>query len=62
MERDDLEPVRKRTNEVDQDLSMLSVDELRARIDLLKQEIARLEEDIAAKQSSRAAADSVFKL
>jgi uncharacterized small protein (DUF1192 family) len=43
------------------DLSKLSVEELEARIDLLKAEIARIEADLAAKRSSRAAADSVFK-
>lgn len=43
------------------DLSKLSVKELEERIGLLKAEIARIEADLAAKQSSRAAADSVFK-
>jgi uncharacterized small protein (DUF1192 family) len=44
------------------DLSSLSVEELEERIAALRSEIARLERDIAGKRSSRAAADSVFKL
>ena len=46
---------------VGQDLSALSVHELAERVALLKAEIARLEADMAAKQSSRSAAESVFK-
>lgn len=45
---------------VGEDLSAISVDELRERVDLLKTEIARLEAEIAAKGSSRSAADAVF--
>jgi uncharacterized small protein (DUF1192 family) len=41
---------------------MLSVEDLQTRIETLKHEIARLEADMAAKQSSRAAADAVFKI
>lgn len=46
---------------VGQDLSALSVHELQERIQLLRAEIARLEADMAAKQSSRSAAESVFR-
>ena len=44
-----------------EDLSLLSLDELRERIALYQEEIGRLERDIAAKQSSRASADAFFK-
>jgi uncharacterized small protein (DUF1192 family) len=42
------------------DLSTLSLDELAARITMLKEEIARVETAIAAKRQSAAAADKVF--
>ncbi len=58
---DEDRPARKTAHEIGQDLSLLSVDELRARIELLKGEIARLEAEAAAKGASRAAADSFFK-
>lgn len=61
MDPEDIEPKTKRVHEIGENLSMLSVEELQVRIEALKNEIARLEADIAAKQSSRAAADSVFK-
>lgn len=49
-------------HEIGIDLTTLSVAELRERIDLLKAEIARLETSISSKMSSKAAAESVFKL
>lgn len=45
-----------------EDLSKLSVEELRERVELFEREIERLKQAISAKQSSREAADSVFKL
>ena len=45
-----------------EDLATLSVEELTHRIAVFEQEIARLKAEIEAKQSSREAADSVFKL
>ena len=42
-------------------LDTLSVDELRARIALLRDEIARLDAAVAAKQAVRGAAEAVFK-
>ena len=47
---------------VGEDLSRLSVDEIRERINLLQSEIGRLEADMANKVSSKSAADAVFKL
>lgn len=44
-----------------EDLSAKSEHELLARIDALEQEIARCREAIAARQSTRAAADLVFR-
>jgi uncharacterized small protein (DUF1192 family) len=58
---DDDRPAKKMPHEIGQDLSMLSVDDLAARIDLLRQEISRLEADIEKKQAGRSAADSLFR-
>ena len=52
---------KKITHELGQDLTLLSVDELQERIGLLREEIARLEADIARKRASRSAADVFFK-
>ncbi|MCD2174143.1 DUF1192 domain-containing protein [Rhizobium sp. C4] len=58
---DEERPVRKTVHDIGQDLSLLSVDELKIRIELLKSEISRLEAEAVAKGASRAAADSLFK-
>ncbi|MBW9091256.1 DUF1192 domain-containing protein [Rhizobium wenxiniae] len=58
---DDDRPVKKLAHEIGSDLSMLSVGDLDARIDLLKEEIARLEADKQKKQAGRMAADNFFK-
>jgi uncharacterized small protein (DUF1192 family) len=58
---DDDRPKKKITHELGQDLALLSVAELQERIELLKEEIARLEASIASKQSSRNVADQFFK-
>ncbi len=42
-------------------LDMLGIEELNAYIDELKTEIARVEADIARKQSHRSAADAFFR-
>ena len=44
-----------------EDLSLMSVEELRWRIQALKAEIARIESELEAKTSSRSVAESVFK-
>lgn len=54
-------PKKKITHEMGQDLSLLSVDELSERIGLLKEEIARLEAEMARKHASKSAADTFFK-
>ncbi len=54
-------PKKKVSHEIGQDLTLLSVAELQDRIALMREEIGRLEADIAKKQASRSAADSFFK-
>jgi uncharacterized small protein (DUF1192 family) len=58
---DDDRPKKKIVHEIGQELALLSVAELTDRIGLMKEEIARLEADIAKKQTSRSAADQFFK-
>jgi uncharacterized small protein (DUF1192 family) len=62
MDTDDIAPPPKRkTYELGQDLSKHSVGDLKALIETLKEEIARVERTLNAKQSSKSAAESVFK-
>ena len=58
---DDDRPKKKIAHEIGQDLSLLSVEELAARVQLLNEEISRLEADIVQKRAKRAAADQFFK-
>jgi uncharacterized small protein (DUF1192 family) len=58
---DDDRPKKKVSHEIGQDLSLLSVEELAARVLLLQDEIKRLEADMARKQATRSAADQFFK-
>jgi uncharacterized small protein (DUF1192 family) len=58
---DDDRPKKKIAHEIGQDLSLLSVEELKVRIVLMQDEIKRLEADIAQKNAKRAAADQFFK-
>lgn len=58
---DDDRPKKKVVHEIGQDLSLLSVEELAARVQLMRDEIARLETDMAGKRASRSAADQFFK-
>jgi uncharacterized small protein (DUF1192 family) len=58
---DDAPPKKKLIHEIGQELALLSVGEIAERIELLQQEIARLEEAKANKQASLSAADQFFK-
>jgi uncharacterized small protein (DUF1192 family) len=60
MDEDD-RPKKKVAHEIGQDLTLLSVEELAARVALLNEEIARLEADMTKKRATRAAADQFFK-
>lgn len=58
---DDDRPKKKIAHEIGQDLSLLSVEELQARVQLMREEIERLEANVAKKRDKRAAADQFFK-
>ncbi len=58
---EDDRPVKKIAHEIGSDLSLLSVDELTARIDLLRAEIERLEAEKLKKGASRSAAENLFR-
>ena len=49
-------------HEVGQDLSMLSIEEINERIEMLEREIGRLKEVCTKKEASRAAASAFFKI
>jgi uncharacterized small protein (DUF1192 family) len=59
---DDDRPKKKLAHELGQDLSLLSIGDLEERIGVLEGEIVRLKEAVAARQKTRSAADSVFRL
>lgn len=54
-------PRKKIAHEIGQDLSLLSIEELNERIQLLSDEIERLRVASTSKQASRSAADKFFK-
>jgi len=54
-------PRRKLAHEIGENLEFLSAEELRARADVLREEIARLEAAAKAREDSRRAADAFFK-
>jgi uncharacterized small protein (DUF1192 family) len=58
---EDDKPKKKVSHEIGQDLTLLSVEELGARVQLLRDEISRLEADMTRKRASRTAADQFFK-
>ncbi|HEX5777411.1 MAG TPA: DUF1192 domain-containing protein [Xanthobacteraceae bacterium] len=60
MEEEALRP-KKKAHELGEDLSLLSVGELRERVEALQAEIARLEAAINSKEASKTAADTFFK-
>ena len=50
-----------RVHEVGQDLGLLSVSELRERIEQLRAEIVRLEAELEAKGATKTAAEALFR-
>ena len=58
---DDDRRLPKKSHMIGEDLTTLSEHELEERIALLEAEAGRIRETLAAKRSSRAAADSFFK-
>ncbi len=58
---DDDRPKKKIVHEIGQDLTLLSAAELTERIAILKDEVARLEADMARKRAMKSAADNFFK-
>jgi len=60
MDTDDLEPPEKPQERLD--LEEMSIEALGERVAELEVEIAKIREVIAAKESARDAADSVFKI
>jgi uncharacterized small protein (DUF1192 family) len=58
---DDDRPKKKLVHEIGQDLTLISVNEVAERVTLLKDEISRLEADMAKKRASRSVADQFFK-
>ena len=61
MDLEDLEPKKPKAHQLGADLSKLSVGDLKALAEILRAEVARVEQAMAAKQSSLSAAESVFK-
>ena len=58
----DEEPRKKRQpHEIGQDLALLSVGELSERITMLREEIARLEAELKTKDSTKSAAEALFR-
>ena len=58
----DEEAVKKpKGHEVGMPIDTMSIEELNERIEMLRQEIVRLEAGIAARKQTKAAADSLFK-
>ena len=58
---DDDRPIRRPAPSAGDDLSLLSIEEIEARIALFRAEIERLEAELERKRRSLAAADAVFR-
>jgi len=54
-------PKKKKPFEIGQDLSLFSAGELQETVNVLRQEIARIEAEMASKSASRDAAEAFFK-
>jgi uncharacterized small protein (DUF1192 family) len=54
-------PKKKILHEIGQDISLLSVFELKERVEMMKAEIIRLEAAAVAKDAAKNAADSFFR-
>jgi uncharacterized small protein (DUF1192 family) len=65
MDTDDLEPRQRRSEALKalarEDLELLGVEELQARITSLEAEIMRIQAQLEKKQGSRSAAEALFK-
>ncbi|XSG83419.1 MAG: DUF1192 domain-containing protein [Methyloligella sp. ZOD6] len=61
MDWNELEPKKPDVHSLGADLSKLSIGELEALAQSLREEIARVESAMAAKQASKDAAESAFK-
>lgn len=61
MDIEELEPRKRKTFEIGEDLSARSVEELKELAQSLREEIDRIEKALESKQSSRQAADAFFK-
>jgi uncharacterized small protein (DUF1192 family) len=61
MRDDENLPKKKIVHEIGQDLSLLSVFELKERIEILNAEITRLEAAAKSKSAAKGAADAFFK-
>ncbi|MEQ8295089.1 MAG: DUF1192 domain-containing protein [Nitratireductor sp.] len=57
----DDEPKKARPHEIGQDVSLLSEHELAERVEMLRAEIARLEAEMAARGTTKAAAEALFR-
>jgi uncharacterized small protein (DUF1192 family) len=58
---DDEKPKKRVAHEIGQDLTLLSTAELAERVVLLKEEIGRIEADMARKHAVKSAAATLFK-
>ena len=61
MDMEELEPRKKKVFEIGSDLSNHSIEELKELAETLGNEISRIQAEVQSKESSRNAADSVFK-
>ncbi|MEO9614190.1 MAG: DUF1192 domain-containing protein [Nitratireductor sp.] len=57
----DDEPKKARPHVIGQDVSLLSEHELAERVEMLRAEIARLEAEMAARGTTKAAAEALFR-